>query len=57
MAQFLETITNIQNGIEANFTAIKVKTGADFNRDIQLFKALDSEFSKNIKFRFDVNQG
>lgn len=57
MAQFLETITNIQNGIEANFTAIKVKTGTDFNRDIQLFKALDSELSKNIKFRFDVNQG
>ncbi|MBK2356576.1 dipeptide epimerase [Francisella hispaniensis] len=52
-----ETIQNIQNGVEANFTTIKVKTGADFNRDVQLLKALDSEFSKNIKFRFDANQG
>ncbi|MDE4974260.1 dipeptide epimerase, partial [Francisella tularensis subsp. holarctica] len=47
-----ETIQNIQNGVEANFTTINVKTGADFDRDIQLLKDLDNEFSKNIKFRF-----
>lgn len=52
-----ETIQNIQNGVEANFTAIKVKTGADFRRDIELLKALDSEFNKSTKFRFDANQG
>ncbi|APA82766.1 dipeptide epimerase [Francisella tularensis] len=52
-----ETIQNIQNGVEVNFTTIKVKTGADFDRDIQLLKSLDNEFSKNIKFRFDANQG
>ncbi|MDE5018701.1 dipeptide epimerase, partial [Francisella tularensis subsp. holarctica] len=27
------------------------------DRDIQLLKALDNEFSKNIKFRFYANQG
>ncbi|MED7788257.1 dipeptide epimerase [Francisella sp. 19X1-34] len=52
-----ETIQNIQNGVEANFSAIKVKTGADFKRDIELLKALDNEFDKSIKFRFDANQG
>ncbi|MDE5035628.1 enolase C-terminal domain-like protein, partial [Francisella tularensis] len=52
-----ETIQNIQNGVEANFTTIKVITGAVFDRDIQLLKALDNVFSKNIKFRFDANQG
>ncbi|AIT08859.1 mandelate racemase [Candidatus Francisella endociliophora] len=52
-----ETIQNIQNGVEAGFNAIKVKTGADFKRDIELLKAIDSEFSRDIKFRFDANQG
>ncbi|MDE4947147.1 dipeptide epimerase, partial [Francisella tularensis subsp. holarctica] len=52
-----ETIQNIQTGVEDNFSTIKVKTGEDFDRDIQLLKALDNEFSKNIIFRFDANQG
>ncbi|MED7819698.1 MULTISPECIES: dipeptide epimerase [unclassified Francisella] len=52
-----ETVENVQNGVEANFTAIKVKTGADYNRDIELLKALDNEFDRSIKFRFDANQG
>nr|WP_255321896.1 enolase C-terminal domain-like protein [Francisella halioticida] len=36
---------------------MKVKTGADFKRDIELLKALDKEFDKNVRFRFDANQG
>lgn len=52
-----ETIENITNGVEKGFSTIKVKVGADFNRDIELLRFLDSEFSKQIKFRFDANQG
>ncbi|MDE4940802.1 dipeptide epimerase, partial [Francisella tularensis subsp. holarctica] len=50
------TIQYINTGVEAHFTTITVTTGADFDSDIQLLKALDNEFSKNIKFRFDSNQ-
>jgi len=52
-----ETIANIRDGVELGFNAIKVKTGADFTRDIELLKHIEKEFSTNIKFRFDANQG
>lgn len=52
-----DTIINIQNGVKAGFKAVKVKTGADFKRDIELLRHIDSEFSKSIRFRFDANQG
>lgn len=52
-----DTLINIQNGVDAGFNAVKVKTGADFNRDIELLKYIDSEFTNDIRFRFDANQG
>ena len=39
------------------FNAIKVKTGADFARDLELLQHIEKEFSNSIKFRFDANQG
>jgi L-alanine-DL-glutamate epimerase-like enolase superfamily enzyme len=52
-----DTIANIRNGVELGFNAIKVKTGADFTRDIELLKHIEKEFSTATKFRFDANQG
>jgi L-alanine-DL-glutamate epimerase-like enolase superfamily enzyme len=43
-----ETIANIRDGVELGFNAIK---------DIELLKHIEKEFSTNIKFRFDANQG
>lgn len=52
-----ETIGNIRDGVNAGFHAIKVKTGADFARDIALLSHLEKEFTTATKFRFDANQG
>ncbi|QLE79902.1 dipeptide epimerase [Francisella sp. Scap27] len=52
-----DTLMNIQNGVNAGFNAVKVKTGADFVRDIELLKHIDKNFSSEISFRFDANQG
>ena len=52
-----ETIINIRDGVEAGFRAIKVKTGADFVRDMALLPQLENEFTTATKFRFDANQG
>ena len=52
-----ETIANIRDGVEAGFSAIKVKTGADFTRDLALLQHLEKEFTTVTKFRFDANQG
>jgi o-succinylbenzoate synthase len=52
-----ETIANIRDGVNIGFNAIKVKTGADFARDLELLQYIEKEFSNSIKFRFDANQG
>ncbi len=45
-----DTITNIRDGVELGFNAIKVKTGADFTRDIELLKHIEKNFQQQPSF-------
>ncbi len=52
-----ESIAEAQENIAKGFRVIKLKTGLDVEKDIEIFRKMREAVGKNIKIRVDANQG